>query len=136
MHIGIPLFLPIALTSLIWLILLAPTFMMKYNTSGPASGLKAVMVCIAFTKQRLSFTLKMEEGGCKLILYSPSKFCNLDPCPTTLVKICIDILANTLPITNNTSNTEGTFVQIVSCLPSTLKALCTQKPPHKLLPSF
>jgi len=56
-----------------------------------------------------SFSVLNEEEVKKLILSSPSKSCELDPCPTNLVKDCIDILIT--PITNiiNYSIKEGVF---------------------------
>ena len=59
--------------------------------------------------QLSSFTPVTQEEVRKLISSSPNKSCDLDPCPTSLVKDCINILA--LPITNiiNLSLSEGIF---------------------------
>ncbi len=56
-----------------------------------------------------AFTPATEEEVRKLISSSPNKSCDLDPCPTSLVKDCIDLLVT--PITNiiNLSLSEGIF---------------------------
>ena len=62
------------------------------------------------TKNTLSsFTPVSEEELLKILKSSPSKSCDLDPIPTSLVKECADIL--TTPITKivNYSITEGSF---------------------------
>ena len=45
----------------------------------------------------------------KLILSSPSKSCGLDPCPTVVVKDCIDVLLTPITTIINMSLSEGTF---------------------------
>ena len=50
-----------------------------------------------------------ENDVIKLISSSPNKQCDLDPCPTSLIKSCVDVLAK--PITNiiNLSLSDGSF---------------------------
>ena len=45
----------------------------------------------------------------KLIRSSPSKSCDLDPCPTQIVKDCADILAGSITMIINLSLAEGKF---------------------------
>ena len=45
----------------------------------------------------------------KIVAYSPTKHCLLDPAPTWLVKCAMPLLADTLALMCNTSITEGVF---------------------------
>ena len=56
-----------------------------------------------------SFRKVTEEEVRKLILSSPNKQCALDPCPTFLVKECIDQLATPITGIINYSLSEGVF---------------------------
>ena len=72
-----------------------------------------------------TFRTVTEEEVRKLISSSPNKQCNLDPCPTFLVKACIDQLAT--PITNiiNYSLSEGIFPE---CFKQALVSPLLKKP--------
>ena len=56
-----------------------------------------------------TFSQVSEEEVRKLILSSPSKSCDLDPCPTDLVKSCLDILKKPIANIINYSLLEGIF---------------------------
>ena len=56
-----------------------------------------------------SFAELTEEEVKKLVLASPSKSCSLDPCPTDLVKDCLDILITPISKIINLSIREGCF---------------------------
>ena len=62
------------------------------------------------TKNTLSsFTPVSEEELLKILKSSPSKSCDLDPIPTSLVKECADILITPITKIVNYSITEGSF---------------------------
>ena len=62
------------------------------------------------TKNTLSsFTPVSEEEILKILKSSPSKSCDLDPIPTSLVKECADILITPITKIVNYSITEGSF---------------------------
>ena len=46
-----------------------------------------------FTSTLTCFRDMTEDEIKNIIMYSPSKSCDLDPLPTTLLKACIDVLA-------------------------------------------
>ena len=50
-----------------------------------------------------------ESNVSKLIRSSPSKSCDLDPCPTQIIKDSADILAGSITMTINLSLAEGKF---------------------------
>ena len=62
------------------------------------------------TKNTLSsFKPVSEEELLKILKSSPSKSCDLDPIPTSLVKECVDILITPITKIVNYSITEGSF---------------------------
>ena len=56
-----------------------------------------------------SFNPVSEEYVKKLVMSSPSKQCNLDPCPTSFVKDCINVLVTPITSIINYSLSEGSF---------------------------
>ena len=57
----------------------------------------------------LTFSQISESNVLKLIRSSPSKSCDLDPCPTQIVKDSADILAGSITMVINLSLAEGKF---------------------------
>ena len=57
----------------------------------------------------LTFSQISESNVLKLIRPSPSKSCDLDPCPAQIVKDCADILAGSITMIINLSLAEGKF---------------------------
>ncbi len=57
----------------------------------------------------ISFTPVTEQDVKKLISSAPNKSCDLDACPTSIVKDCIDILTPTITNIINYSLSEGVF---------------------------
>ena len=55
------------------------------------------------------FVSVSESDVRKIITSSPDKQCDLDPCPTWLVKSCLDILVKPITDIVNYSLTEGIF---------------------------
>ncbi len=60
--------------------------------------------------KRFKYTTESEIR--KLIKSSPDKQCELDPCPTWLVKSCLDVLASPITSIVNYSLKEGVFPTI------------------------
>ena len=46
----------------------------------------------------------------KIIMHSPTKSCSLDPIPTFLVKVCLDIFIQPITRIVNLSITAGVFI--------------------------
>ena len=75
------------------------------DESAVSSIIKPPRTPAAFTK----FKSVSEAEVRKIINASPNKQCNLDPCPTALVKCCIDILITPITAIINKSLQEGSF---------------------------
>ena len=61
----------------------------------------------------------------KIIAASPNKHCDLDPCPTILIRSCIDILAQPIASIVNFSLAEGSFPE---CFKNALVSPLLKKP--------
>ena len=57
------------------------------------------------------FTTIYEDEVRKLISSSPNKSCDLDPCPTSTIKECVDLLAKPIATIINASISQGVFPQ-------------------------
>ena len=57
------------------------------------------------------FTPISEDAARKLISSSPNKSCDLDPCPTSIIKECVDLLAKPLATIINASISQGVYPQ-------------------------
>ena len=57
----------------------------------------------------LTFSKVSESNGLKLIRSSPSKSCDLDPCPAQIVKASADILAGSITTIINLLLAKGKF---------------------------
>ena len=78
--------------------------------STPQSSIPSLVTRPNPTKNTLSsFTPVSEEELLKILKSSPSKSCDLDPIPTSLVKECADILITPITKIVNYSITEGSF---------------------------
>ena len=57
------------------------------------------------------FTPVFEDEVQKLISSSPNKHCDLDPCPTSIIKECVDLLEKPITTISNASISQGVFPQ-------------------------
>ena len=64
----------------------------------------------SYTPPKLpKFSTVSEDEVRKIITSSPNKSCNLDPCPTSLIKECVDLLGRPIAAIINGSLSQGIF---------------------------